>query len=244
MPITFTPKRVLFCLGLITVGLILANLAAIVAWHGFHHKHVFGLVPFFYLGREHNLPTFFSALLLVLCAGLLGIIAHVKKKQGKRDALYWLGLAALFLFLSLDEALVLHERLIGHVRSAVHASGFFYYAWVIPYGIGVGVLALVYLRFLFRLPARVRRLTVGAGVTYVTGALGVELLEGYYDEVHGADNLITASLVTCQESMEMGGALLFLYTLMTYIDVEFGQLYFRVASSPEQSFPPSDGEET
>jgi hypothetical protein len=42
--------------------------------------------------------------------------------------------------------------------------------------------------------------------------------------------------VTCEESLEMGGALVFLYALMTYIAVAFGQLDFRVALSSEQSF--------
>jgi hypothetical protein len=225
MLITFTPKRVLFFLGLIVACLVVANLALVVAQYVFHHDTVFGLVPGF------------SSLLLLLCSGLLGIIMHAKKRQGEKDSLYWLGLAASFLFLSFDELFMMHERLVIPVRAAVHATGLLYFAWVIPYGIGVSVLALVYLHFLLRLPASVRHLTVGAGVIYVTGALGFELLAGAYFEEHRTKDLVFAMLATCEETLEMGGALLFLYALMTYIDAELGNLYFRVASSPEPSLP-------
>jgi hypothetical protein len=237
MLITFTPKRVLFFLGLIVACLVVANLALVVAQYVFHHDTVFGLVPLFSLDREHNVPAGFSSLLLLLCSGLLGIIMHAKKRQGEKDSLYWLGLAASFLFLSFDELFMMHERLVIPVRAAVHATGLLYFAWVIPYGIGVSVLALVYLHFLLRLPASVRHLTVGAGVIYVTGALGFELLAGAYFEEHRTKDLVFAMLATCEETLEMGGALLFLYALMTYIDAELGNLYFRVASSPEPSLP-------
>jgi hypothetical protein len=221
MLITFTPKRVLFFLGLIVACLVVAGLATIVARYVFHHARVFGLVPLFDLDGAHNVPASFSSLLLLLCSGLLGIITHARKRQGERDSLYWMGLAAIFLFLSFDELFTTHAHSI--------------IAWVIPYGIGISVLALVYLRFLLRLPTSVRSLTVSAGAIYVTGALGFELLGGAYAEEHRTKNLVFAMLVAGEETLEMGGTLLFLYALMTYIDVELGNLYFRVASSPEPS---------
>ena len=112
MLITFTPKRVFFFLGLIVAGLVVANLAMIVAQYSFHHATVFGLVRLFYLGNEHNIPAGFSSLLLLLCASLLSIITLARKRQGESDVLYWRGLAAIFLFLSFDELFALHERLV------------------------------------------------------------------------------------------------------------------------------------
>ena len=53
----------------------------------------------------------------------------------------------LFVFVSMDEALAIHERLNGPVRAALGTGGLFYWAWIIPYGAAAILIALAYIPF-------------------------------------------------------------------------------------------------
>ncbi len=232
MTFTLRPKRVAMVLGSVVACLILADIAVVISIYFLDHDYVFGLVPLFHLDFEQNIPTFFSAVVILFCAALLFVIAAARKRQGERDYRYWVGLAAIFLFLSIDEAVSIHERLTNPMRAWFGASGVFHFGWVIPYGIFVVALVLIYLRFLFQLPARIRHLILIAGAVYLTGAVGFEMVGGYYFARHGDQvDLIYSLLTTCEESLEMIGMLIFAYALMTYIASEFPGTALRIASS-------------
>ena len=83
--------------------------------------------------------------------------------------------------------------------------------------------ALIYLRFLFHLPAQVRYLTVAAGCTYVAGALGMEVPGAYVRGGYGSDTIAYAVLTTIEETLEMFGAVLFLYAMAVYAERDHGQ---------------------
>ncbi len=174
--------------------------------------------------NEQSIPAWFSSSLLLLCSVLLAAITIAVKESRGRYVLSWGALSIIFALLSVDETMAMHERLIGPLRSLLGIGGFFQYAWVIPAGAFVIVFALTYLRFLFDLPMGVRQLFVAAGVLYVSGALGLEMLGGYWAEIHGETNqsyhanLTYHTLVTVEEFLEMTGAVLFLYALMRYTD--------------------------
>jgi hypothetical protein len=155
MEIRIKPKKATAALAVIAVSLILASIA------GQLMVHYFGLTKLvkhfdllFNVDYESNIPAFFSALLLISSAALLSLIAFAKKKQ--RDFLHWLALAAIFLFLSIDEIAQVHESIINVMRELFNASGYFRDAWVIPYGIFAFLLLVVYFKFLYHLPARTR----------------------------------------------------------------------------------------
>jgi len=133
----------------------------------------------------------------------------------------WLGLAIIFLFLSIDETASFHERLITPVRESLNTSGLLYYAWVIPYGIALTVFVIAYLKFLMSLPKNIMILFVVSGATFVSGALGFELVGGRYVEIHGSSNLLYSFFYTCEEFLEMLGIVIFIYTLLTYIVSQF-----------------------
>jgi hypothetical protein len=227
MTITYQPKKVAIFLGMIIVLLIVANLAGIVS------KFYFGShrVALFDLDREGNIPTLYSAVTLLLSAGLLAVIAMAKKRQGKREYLFWAGLALVFLFLSVDDGAALHENIIRPLRNALNTSGVLYFAWVIPYGAFVLTLGLVYFRFLFSLPARIRSLIILAGLLYVGGALGFELIGGYWTEVNGQENAAYALITTCEQTLQMTGTLVLIYALMSYISSELDDLFFHIGSA-------------
>ncbi len=137
----------------------LAHVAGAVASHVFHHEHVFGLVDTFDMNFENNVPTFLSAFMLVATAVLLTVIAS--QSTADRYAGYWKWLAIIFTFMAIDEDASLHELLIEPVRDLLAVTGPLYFAWIIPYALAVLVIGLLYLKFVWSLPARTRGLFIG-----------------------------------------------------------------------------------
>jgi hypothetical protein len=231
MTITFVPKKVVTVLGAIIIFLIVANMIGIVSYFYFGSHRI----ALFNLDREGNIPTLYNAVTLLLCAGLLAIIATARKRQEKREYLYWAGLAIVFLFLALDDGAAIHENIIRPLRTVLHTSGVLYFAWVIPYGFFVIALGVIYLRFLFSLPVRIRYLMILAGILFVGGALGFELIGGQWTELHGQENTAYALITTCEQSLQMAGILVFIYALMSYIASELNDLFFHIGLSiPKQ----------
>ena len=120
-----------------------------------------GLIDTFDVNIENNVPTFFSTFLLVSCAALLAVIAN-QPAVARREAAYWRWLCLIFLFLALDEDASLHELLIEPMKRHLPLDGPLFFAWVIPYGLAVLVVGLLFLKFVLRLPARTRRLVIVA----------------------------------------------------------------------------------
>lgn len=177
------------------------------------------------LNDEHNISTFFSALLLLAAASLLALVGRLTA-----DRRHWWGLAAVFLFLAVDEAAELHDQLstfitqLSHERLAYAAGGYLHNSWVIPYTFALCVLSAFYVPFLWHLPARTRALFVAAGCLFVSGALGLEALEGHCEILYGYNNLYFNLLTTAEEVMEMSGVTLFIYALLCYLDRQHGAL--------------------
>jgi hypothetical protein len=240
MTIRFAPRRITVMLATIVSGLIVADLFGLVSRYVFGHGRLLGLVPLFDLDREANIPTYFAALLLLLCSALLLLIGGLKAERKDPLRRYWQALGLIFLYLSVDEAATLHETFVTPLRTLFHTSGVLYFAWVIPYGIGGFILLVIFLRFLLHLPPTMRRLTILAGSVYVTGALGFELLAGYYVDRLGGRDVFYALLATGEESLEMIGLVIFGYALMTYLESESGQFQVRFQSQT-RTVPPSPG---
>lgn len=167
------------------------------------------LVALFSLSYEGNLPTWYSSGLLLACAGTLAAIALAAPSGQVR---YWSFLAAVFGYLSIDEAVGLHEQL----NELVHLGGAFYFGWIIPAGMAVLLLGVVYLRFLSALPAETRRRFIVAGALYVGGALFMEIPLGLWTEARGDGDLGYALIDFAEESLEMTGATLFLVALLRH----------------------------
>ena len=179
--------------------------------------------------KENTIPTVYASLSLLFCSLLLWVISFAKKKEGDKDFLFWLGLAIIFLYLSIDEVVAIHERFNGPVRSVLHTTGYLYYAWVIPYGIFVIFFGLTYLKFVISLPQKTRLLFIIAGLIYVAGAIGLELLESsqrVYGKNHNAQ--FVAFITTIEEVLEMAGAAVFIYALLSYISSELKHLQLRI----------------
>lgn len=199
----------------LSLGLSLLGLGAeVAATQGLEAADA--LVPFLSLSYEHNLPTWFSSVLLFSCGLALGTIAVSARPPEAGHRAHWGALGCIFLFMSLDETAQLHE----HLGQLVEGRGVLYFSWVIPAGLVVTVGGLAYLPFLRQLAARRRNQFIFAGVTYVAGALLMELPLGWWTERAGNDNLTYAAIDHLEEVLEMFGASLFLAALVEALQPE------------------------
>jgi hypothetical protein len=217
MKISFTPKTFFYLFGSIICLLILAHLGGMLATYYFQHTNSYYTIEYFNLASENNFPTFFASFQLLLAAVVLALIAIIRRKQQQKDFWYWAVLAAIFVFLSLDESIMIHELVSVKMRQHMDVTGDHFFAWVIPYSLLVLLVGVAYLRFVFRLPPFVRDRVLLAGFVFVAGALGLEIVESYYYSQSGVKDLNFAILTTLEESMEMFGILLFIYALLHYI---------------------------
>ncbi len=173
----------------------------------------------FNLDGEMNVPAWYSSSTLLLCSILLGLIANHKMREGDGYSLHWVGLALIFVFLSLDEAIMVHERFnapMGHLWGGTR--GVFLFPWVIPYMIVVALFLLVYWKFIIDLNPTIRKLFLMAGAIYVGGAIGIEMITAFYVDVYGRD-LTYSLLATIEEVGEMLGIVIFIYALCYYLSV-------------------------
>ena len=176
------------------------------------------IVQFFNIDRERNLPTTFQALLFLGSALSLTGIAIMRRLEGDRWTRHWALLALVFLLLAWDEIVEIHERFIEPLRRAFDLQGIFFFGWIIPAGIAVLLLCAAYLRFMLALEHRTRNLLIAAAVLFLSGAIIMEGIGGwYYDRIDQATNMVYVSMATFEESLESAGLILFVYAMLSYL---------------------------
>ena len=185
------------------------------------HGRVFGFVALFNVNAEQNIPSFFSALLLSLAACILAITYSLMRKGPQ--APYWLLLTIGFGFMAIDEATSLHEHLAKPVRDLIGSDqsfGVFYFAWIIPAFFIVAALGIYFIGFLKRLDKTTCYTFILSATLYLGGALGMEMIGGWYSEKHGRENLGYVTCFTIEESLEMAGVIYFIRSLLRYLDTQ------------------------
>ena len=223
MDIDISPRKVLITMVSVIGLLLFANILGLVSTYVFHHPYLYGLIDLIDFDSEKNLPTLYSSLQLMLASSLLVVIGSRHKSSGESYA-PWHALAAIFLYLGIDEFVQIHERFLDFVREDFQLTGLFYYAWVVPYGIGVLTFVIAFSKFLMKLPRKTARWFIASGAIFVTGAIGFEMLGARHYEAYGLDNVAYSILYTCEESLEMLGIALFVYALLAYVANEFQYL--------------------
>ena len=168
----------------------------------------------FDVSSERNVPTAWSALLLLSCAVTAAVLA-VRARGGAVPGSGWGLVAATCAFLAVDESFELHERL-GGLGASV-ADGRLHFAWVVPGAALACVVGLVLLQRLRAQPAEVRRRLVVAGAVYLTGALVLETASGQVLRSHGAGGTAYTLVTSLEEGLEMAGASLLLAALLVQL---------------------------
>jgi hypothetical protein len=216
--IRLRPGRVAGTLVSVMLLLLAAHVAGLVARFGLGHPADARWIAFFNFDTEGNLPTWFSSVLFLASAGLLAVIAAWKRAEDDAFARYWKALACVFLFLAVDEATSVHERLndVGVLQRTLSPSGGLYYPWVAVYATLIVLAALFLGRFMKSLPRRTRTGFLVAAFLYLGGAVGLEMVGAAHDERFGRGDLGYASISTLEETLEMAGALVFIFALLAY----------------------------
>lgn len=203
--------------------LFFMNLLVIIVPYLTGHNSIYGLFRQFSFDKENNIPTYFSSINLLLCACLIFYIYRAYKVKNTASSGYWLALSILFLFLSADESTSIHEMLTRPTDQIFggFTSGWLYYPWVISGVVIFVAVAAFFLKFYLRLPLRYRLLFGASAALLVGGAIGMEIVDGYFVSISTSTlDLVPNFLVTLEESIEMLGAIVFIYSLIDYIKVK------------------------
>ncbi|MDQ3394740.1 MAG: hypothetical protein M3512_11600 [Bacteroidota bacterium] len=188
------------------------------------------VVTLFDFDGERNIPTFFSTLILLASGVLLYYISKVEKtKINNKYHKRWFILSCVFIFLAMDELLMIHELFSGlHFRAFyshlfnTEQLGVFHSTWIIPYLILLIFLGIYYFKFIFSLPKNTMLLFIVSGTIFVTGAVGIEMIEGFLADKSGEILNSTVHFrlwVAFEETMEMFGIILFIKALLGYLSM-------------------------
>ena len=236
MPIQqFQPRLVVRFLLTVFGFLLFANLVALYFKFILGHDTVYGLVKLFNFGAERNVPTLFSTCLFLIAASLFFIFNKANKLSGLRQPA-WLFLAFLFCFLAIDEFTSIHERISRPMHNIIEPTGLFYYTWVIPYGIAVGIIAVFVLPTFYRLQYKVRNWFAFSAAIYLLGAIGFEMLGGMYFEMSNEKgNIFVGLLTTIEETLEMLGLIVLIYALLLLIENKYGKFGLQISDKSVES---------
>lgn len=229
--LVLSPHRVARAMAFIVLALVLLSIVNSII--GMFFGRI--ILTFSVAENDVSLAAYYSALSLLLASILLTTIALIHRAEDHpRYALRWAILAAIFLYLSCDEMLMLHERM-GMVLMSVlgrlgyEPTGFLSYPWVILYALLLIVFAVAYFRFWLDLPGRIRRLFLIAGALFVVGALGLEMFSAWYEYTFGpwevyrfGSQIVLVFSTHLEELMEMLGIIIFVYALLSYLSSHMG----------------------
>jgi hypothetical protein len=179
------------------------------------------------LDYELSLPAWYSSALMAISAGLLVLHALIAGRLGRRTSPWWWALAAIFVYLSLDEMVQLHEMAIWF-RPEFNPGGMFNFNWVVVAGPLLIVGGAAFLPFLARLPRTNARRILIAGFVFVGGAYGMEMLGSHLFTLYGGEAPVFRAVSILEEGMEMAGLSLFISALLDLLAAEAPVMTFRL----------------
>lgn len=220
----FKTAHVASAFAFVIVSLVTASLVSTYYRDvmGGQSEFLLDLVKKFDLDLEaNNIPTWYQSMTLALTSFLLITIALIRKHVGAKDAWFFTMLGAGFIYMSMDEAVSIHEHMTDILRHFVSLSGIFYFAWVVPGLLIVATVGVLSLRTLFKMTPKYRYLMMASGFIYLMGAIGIEMLGGRYYEHHleglDASNMTYNVITGIEETFEMSGIAMFITTLLSFI---------------------------
>jgi hypothetical protein len=172
-----------------------------------HHHGMFDV------DEEKSFYTWMSVGALVLCSVLAFQQAGRVGRDGSRYW-QWITVGGVFVYLSADEQLSLHERLGDIGARLVDAHGIFAFAWVVP---AMGLVALVgvlLIGLVMSLPPLQRNLSFLSAAVFLGGAVGLEMVGGWIVDQPVFMPIAYRVEVNVEEFMEVAGVLIFMWVLV------------------------------
>lgn len=225
MDLTFDPKYIVKALLVLAVMLVAIHVGSTFFISQSVNPVSEVLVEKFSLEEEGNFPSFFSAFILLVSAALFALIGKGRRLQHNASWKYWTGLGGIFLFLSLDEAVQIHEKLdTPLIWSSFDTSGLLAWPWVILYASLATVLLALYFRFWLALPLRYRIAYAAAAFVYIGSALGFEMLEALEYTTHRRVTTKYIILTSVEEILEMSAIIFLIHTNLQYLTSQIPDL--------------------
>lgn len=215
MPLNFEIRKIsqliLFIFVLILIVYIISQIAILSS----SNENLQKVARIFDLDGEGNIPTYFSTMLFLISSILLFLISKIELNQNSK---FWLVLSFIFLFLSIEDFIQLHERFTNVVFLKFHTGGALRFIWIYPAFLTV-ILAFFYFRkFFFNLPRKTRINFIIAAILFFTGTFILELIGGIILSSHGEIKSQLFLLFTAiEESLENLGVWFFIHTLLYYL---------------------------
>jgi hypothetical protein len=235
LSLSLNPRRIAIVLSIIAVYLGLHSIIgkyiedAVALSRGETPSYALEtMVRLFNINRESSVPTWYSSSILLAAAALLLVIARYKSRTNTPYAGHWWGLLLIFLYFSLDESAVIHEKLTEPLQDALQPQGVLYFAWIIVGIAFVLVFALAYVRFWLHLPSGMRWRFLLAAALYIGGAVVIEGIGAnrWYED--DGTSLIYSTIGTIEEIFEMLGVIAFIHALLIYIRDTIGEVRISV----------------
>jgi hypothetical protein len=193
------------------------------------------LYALFNLDVEKNIPTTFSALLILAAAGAAFSCIRVDRHFyiGRLSVSYaWIAVSLTLLFMSIDEWFSLHEDAgLIVIRLGLVSPDFYGYAWTIVGGLVATVVGLAGIATFVKVFAKypgLFRLLIVSGVLFLGGAIGMEDFQVYLRN-NGVKPFSKVVLVL-EELMEMVGMSVALFVFIRYHGIRIEEKQSLVAS--------------
>lgn len=192
------------------------------AWHKLAHRVIdtgYWSDPnnsnIFSVQGERTLPAWYSGVMLWTAGLGLIILMNFELKRNRFIAMLWGFLALTFFFLSADEILGLHEKLNTPVRQLLGNYSTIEAPWVVLGLMFAGLVGLASIPLLYSLTKTIRHTMIFAGVVYLAGAAGVEVVgETVKWVINGGQTTMLYTLCYCiEELLEMLGIVIFLHAI-------------------------------
>ena len=218
MNILIRPKKIFGLLLIIILFLEIASIIGLVFY--FNDNNIKWFFNLFNIRTEGNIPAYYSSITILFASFLLGFISLFRKTNGLSYSL-WLILSIIFLYLSIDESVQLHERVGDVFERNFNFTGYLSWGWVVPYGLLLIIFSVVYyFKFLPQLPKKFFWLFIISGSIYVIGAIGFEMLAAKNYNSANFSEILNVIYYSIEEFLEMLGIALFIYSLLLYIKEE------------------------
>jgi len=219
MTIAFSTKRTFIFLVIVSL--------LFVVFHLVSQALVFTLdLPAFWEGAanrfnvdsENSVATWYAQILLLTAGFLSALIARATMFKKEPHVFEWFLLAAVFVYLSIDEATSIHELAIQPTQELLGIdSGLLFFAWFIPVLIIVGILGIFMLKWFLQLPLQTKKMLVLAFIIFVVGAVGMEMISGAYWQANDFVYDYTYRVFNAvEEGLEMIGVSVAIYALLEY----------------------------
>ncbi len=227
--ISINPRKIGVVLELVSILLALVGLSVQILFYVAGSSKADWWLPLVNVDKELSIPSLFSVLQFFLLASLLILIGRIKKREKDPSHWYWFAMGVLSFIFSFDEGASIHELATQPLQKLMgqNLPGYLHFAWVIPATMLVVFLVITFFRFYRSLPIRTQALLVLCALVYLGGAVGMEMINGNFADRYGIENLSYNVLVTIEETLEMSGLVLAIYTFLDYLKREYSGVAIR-----------------